>query len=170
MFRVMVEVMAASCPNVEMRDWECTSCDARNHFVAIASIPRRQPASAMVVDACTSASKIKGSPRSVTVAFQRRPEPRRQSIVDCFAISPDRSEVSPAMGLMRFIVHDRDRIPPGGLEHVHMCGQDDLPWFGRAYFSGNQLIIERNEERLRPRLRPLADRRRRPAADQHRRR
>lgn len=50
------------------------------------------------------------------------------------------------MGLMRFIVHDRDRIPPGGLEHVHMCGQDDVPWFGRAYFSGNQLVIERNED------------------------
>jgi hypothetical protein len=50
------------------------------------------------------------------------------------------------MGLMRLIVHDRDRIPPGGLEHVHMCGQDDLPWFGRAYFSGDQLIIERNED------------------------
>ena len=50
------------------------------------------------------------------------------------------------MGLMRLIVHDRERIPPGGLEHVHMCGQDDLPWFGRAYFSGEQLIIERNED------------------------
>jgi hypothetical protein len=50
------------------------------------------------------------------------------------------------MGLMRLIVHDRDRIPPGGLEHVHICGQDDLPWFGRAYFSGNQLVIERNSD------------------------
>jgi hypothetical protein len=50
------------------------------------------------------------------------------------------------MGLMRLIVHDRDRIPPGGLEHVHICGSDDLPWFCRAYFSGNQLIIERNED------------------------
>jgi hypothetical protein len=50
------------------------------------------------------------------------------------------------MGLMRLIVHDRDRIPPGGLEQVHMCGADDLPWFGRAYFSGNQLVIERNED------------------------
>src|SRR3954466_9371871 len=50
------------------------------------------------------------------------------------------------MGLMRFIVHDRERIPPGGLEHVHMCGGDDLPWFSRAYFSGQQLIIERNED------------------------
>jgi len=50
------------------------------------------------------------------------------------------------MGLMRFVVHDRERIPPGGLEHVHMCGQDDLPWFGRAYFSGQQLILERNED------------------------
>jgi hypothetical protein len=50
------------------------------------------------------------------------------------------------MGLMRFIVHDRERIPPGGLEHVHMCGADDLPWFSRAYFSGDQLVIERNED------------------------
>jgi hypothetical protein len=49
------------------------------------------------------------------------------------------------MGLMRFIVHDRDRIPAGGLDYVHMCGPDDLPWFGRAYFVDNQLIIERNE-------------------------
>src|SRR6187402_465394 len=58
----------------------------------------------------------------------------------------ERVEARPAMGLMRLIVHDRDRIPPGGLEHVHICGQDDLPWFGRAYFSGHQLVIERNED------------------------
>ncbi len=50
------------------------------------------------------------------------------------------------MGLMRFIVHDRERIPPGGLDHIHMCGQDDLPWFGRAYFSGQQLVLERHED------------------------
>lgn len=49
------------------------------------------------------------------------------------------------MGQLRLIVHDRDRIPPGGLEHVHMVGPDDLPWFGRAFFSGNQLVVERNE-------------------------
>ena len=49
------------------------------------------------------------------------------------------------MGQMRLVVHDRERIPPGGLEQVHMCGPDDLPWFGRAFFSGNQLIVERNE-------------------------
>src|SRR4051812_18199015 len=50
------------------------------------------------------------------------------------------------MGLMRFIVHDRERIPPNGLEHVYMCGQEELPWFGRAYFSGDQLVVERNED------------------------
>jgi hypothetical protein len=49
------------------------------------------------------------------------------------------------MGLMRLLVHNRDRIPPGGLEHVHICGQDELPYFSRAYFSGDQLIVERNE-------------------------
>jgi GH35 family endo-1,4-beta-xylanase len=49
------------------------------------------------------------------------------------------------MGLMRLLVHDRNRIPSGGLEQVYMSGQDELPWFGRAYFSGNQLVVERNE-------------------------
>ncbi len=49
------------------------------------------------------------------------------------------------MGLMRFVVHNRDRIPPGGLDHIHVCGADDLPWFSRAYFSGEHLVIERNE-------------------------
>jgi Glycosyl hydrolase family 10 len=49
------------------------------------------------------------------------------------------------MGLMRFVIHNRERIPPGGLEHIHICGPDDLPWFARVYFSGEQLIIERSE-------------------------
>jgi hypothetical protein len=49
------------------------------------------------------------------------------------------------MGLMRLLIHDRDRIPPGGLEHVHICGLDELPFFGRAYFSRDQLVVERNE-------------------------
>jgi hypothetical protein len=49
------------------------------------------------------------------------------------------------MGLMRLAVHDRDRIPPAGLGQVYMCGSDELPWFGRAYMSGNQLVIERAE-------------------------
>jgi hypothetical protein len=49
------------------------------------------------------------------------------------------------MGLMRFVVQNRDRIPPGGLDHVHICGPDDLPWFARVYFSGDYLVIERNE-------------------------
>jgi Glycosyl hydrolase family 10 len=49
------------------------------------------------------------------------------------------------MGLMRLAVHDRDRIPPAGLGQVYMCGADELPWFGRAYMSGNQLVIERAE-------------------------
>jgi hypothetical protein len=49
------------------------------------------------------------------------------------------------MGLMRLAIHDRDRIPPAGLGQVYMCGADDLPWFGRAYMSGNQLVIERAE-------------------------
>ncbi|MCI0334245.1 MAG: endo-1,4-beta-xylanase [Planctomycetes bacterium] len=50
------------------------------------------------------------------------------------------------MGLLRLLVHNRDRIPPGGLDHIHMCGQEDLPWFARVYFSGDHLVIERNED------------------------
>jgi hypothetical protein len=49
------------------------------------------------------------------------------------------------MGLMRLTVHDRDRIPPGGLGQVYMCGQDELPWYGRAYMNGNELVVERAE-------------------------
>ncbi len=53
------------------------------------------------------------------------------------------------MGLMRFLVHDRERIPSGGLDHIHMCGQEDLPWFSRVYYTGERgtdhLVIERNE-------------------------
>jgi hypothetical protein len=49
------------------------------------------------------------------------------------------------MGLMRLLVYDRDRIPPGGLGQIYMCGADELPWYGRAYLSGNQLIVERAE-------------------------
>jgi hypothetical protein len=49
------------------------------------------------------------------------------------------------MALMRFMVHDRDRIPPGGLGQVYMCGADEIPWYGRAYMSGDQLIVERAE-------------------------
>jgi hypothetical protein len=47
------------------------------------------------------------------------------------------------MGLMRLVVHDRDRL--GGLDQVYMCGPDELPWYGRTYLSGDQLIIERSE-------------------------
>lgn len=50
------------------------------------------------------------------------------------------------MGLMRLTLQDRGRIPPGGLEHVYVCGADELPWYGRAYFSGDQLIVERAED------------------------
>ncbi|MEX0613919.1 MAG: endo-1,4-beta-xylanase, partial [Pirellulales bacterium] len=49
------------------------------------------------------------------------------------------------MGLMRFVAHNRERIPPDGLDHIHICGPDDLPWFARVYFSGEHLVIERNE-------------------------
>jgi hypothetical protein len=49
------------------------------------------------------------------------------------------------MGLMRFLVHHRDRIPNEGIERIYICGQDELPWYSRAFASGNQIVIERSE-------------------------
>lgn len=49
------------------------------------------------------------------------------------------------MGLLRLLVHHRERIPPGGLDQIHICGPEDLPWFARVYFSGPHLVIERAE-------------------------
>jgi hypothetical protein len=31
------------------------------------------------------------------------------------------------------------------LGQVYVCGQDEIPWYGRAYMSGDQLIVERAE-------------------------
>lgn len=49
------------------------------------------------------------------------------------------------MGLMRFYVHDRDRISESDLGKIYLAAADELPWFGRAFFSGEQLVIERVE-------------------------
>lgn len=54
------------------------------------------------------------------------------------------------MGLLRLAVQHRERIPADGLERIYFCGPDELhgelPWFGRAFFSDSQLVIERNED------------------------
>jgi hypothetical protein len=53
------------------------------------------------------------------------------------------------MGLLRLAVQHRERIPADGLDRTYICGPDELhgelPWFGRAYFSGDQLVVERTE-------------------------
>ena len=53
------------------------------------------------------------------------------------------------MGLMRLAVQNRSCIPPDGLDRVCICCPDDLhgelPWFAKAYFSSNHLVIERPE-------------------------
>lgn len=50
------------------------------------------------------------------------------------------------MGLMRFTVADRDRIPEEHLLRIFFAGPDELPHTGRAYFSGDQLVLERRDE------------------------
>jgi len=49
------------------------------------------------------------------------------------------------MGLMRFLVGDWDRIPEERLARVFIAGSDELPYPGRAFRSGDQLIVERRE-------------------------
>lgn len=49
------------------------------------------------------------------------------------------------MGLMRFYVQDRDRITEDDLALTYVAAADELPWFGRSFFSGDQLVIERVE-------------------------
>ncbi|MEM1303722.1 MAG: endo-1,4-beta-xylanase, partial [Planctomycetota bacterium] len=47
---------------------------------------------------------------------------------------------------MRFLVLDPSRIDRQALEQTCLVGQEDLPYAGRAYLSGQQLIVERRED------------------------
>lgn len=51
-----------------------------------------------------------------------------------------------AMGLMRFEVRQPERIADSDLKRVYIAGPDDLPYYGRSYFSGGSLHIERRED------------------------
>lgn len=47
------------------------------------------------------------------------------------------------MGQLRFRVHDRNRIAPGGLQRIYVAGIEEVPWSTRAYWDGDLLVVER---------------------------
>ncbi|MEM8943555.1 MAG: endo-1,4-beta-xylanase [Planctomycetota bacterium] len=48
------------------------------------------------------------------------------------------------MGMIRFRLHDRDRIAPGALDRIFVAGLEEIPWSTRARFEGDQLVVERS--------------------------
>jgi hypothetical protein len=47
------------------------------------------------------------------------------------------------MGQMRFRLHERDRIPSGGLERIYVAGAEDIPWSTRSAWQGDELVVDR---------------------------
>lgn len=50
------------------------------------------------------------------------------------------------MGVTRLAVHARERISDDRLARVYATGPDELPYFTRAYRSGDQIVVERNDD------------------------
>ncbi len=48
------------------------------------------------------------------------------------------------MGQIRFRLHDRDRIAPGGLQRIYVAGMEEIPWSTRVDWVGDQLVVERS--------------------------
>jgi len=49
-----------------------------------------------------------------------------------------------SMGQIRFRLHDRDRIVPGGLQRIYVAGMEEIPWSTRAEWVGDELVVERS--------------------------
>ena len=50
------------------------------------------------------------------------------------------------MGQMRFHLHRRDRIPPGGLPRIYVAGNEDIPWQTRSHWEKETLVVERGAD------------------------
>ena len=50
------------------------------------------------------------------------------------------------MGLMRFVVDQREFLTEDRLARAFVVGPDETPYFGRALLSGEQLVVERPED------------------------
>ena len=48
------------------------------------------------------------------------------------------------MGQIRFRLHDRDRIAPGGLQRIYVAGMEEIPWSTQSSWVGDQLVVERS--------------------------
>ncbi|NOZ41112.1 MAG: hypothetical protein GXP24_12935 [Planctomycetes bacterium] len=48
------------------------------------------------------------------------------------------------MGQIRFRLHDRDRIAPGGLQRIYVAGMEEIPWLTRVAWADDLLVVERS--------------------------
>jgi len=48
------------------------------------------------------------------------------------------------MGQMRFLLADRSRISPSGLERIYVAGPEEVPWSTRVRWEGEELVVERS--------------------------
>jgi len=48
------------------------------------------------------------------------------------------------MGQMRFRIHDRNRIAPGGLDRIYVSGMEEIPWSTRVSWDGDELVVQRS--------------------------
>ena len=46
------------------------------------------------------------------------------------------------MGVMRFLVPRRDRLPADAPDRAYMAGLDEIPWQSRAHWTDDGLAIE----------------------------
>ena len=47
------------------------------------------------------------------------------------------------MGQIRFRLHDRDRIVPGGLQRIYVAGMEEIPWSTSVEWVGDELVVQR---------------------------
>ena len=46
------------------------------------------------------------------------------------------------MGLIRFLVPERQWLADDVLQRIHMSGLDEIPWPSRAHWDGTMLVLE----------------------------
>lgn len=47
------------------------------------------------------------------------------------------------MGQLRFRIHDRNRIPPDGLDRIYVASLEEIPWATRASWTDDLLLVDR---------------------------
>lgn len=49
------------------------------------------------------------------------------------------------MGLMRFVVPNRERLPAAAVSRAFLTGRDDIPWKADVAWAGDQIVLDREE-------------------------